>query len=81
LQLEEKNTGLYVLLNQHYSRVVGLDLEPLSKGLRQVGFRSYGKYRDFRIFFEEVNSQAFFDAFLAWLKGVVEQLVALEKAE
>jgi hypothetical protein len=80
LHLEEKKPGLYVPLNQYYTRVVGLNIEPLGAGLRQIGFgRDSATYRDYRISFAEQNSQAFFDEFLAWLKEVVEQLAALEK--
>lgn len=74
-----KKPFLYIPINEYYSRVVGLDIEPLAKGLKQVRFRPYGKKGEFRSFFAENNSQAFFDTFLGWLKGIVEQLVSLDK--
>jgi uncharacterized protein (TIGR02391 family) len=76
---DKKKPCLYVPINEYYSRVVGLDIEPLGKALQKEGFRPYGKRRDYRSYFAEHNSEAFFDAFLAWLKGVVEQLVEMEK--
>jgi hypothetical protein len=77
--IADKNPGLYVPINEYYTRVVGLDIAPMGKALNKMGFRPQGKKRDYRSYFAEHNSQAFFDEFLSWLKGVVEQLVALEK--
>ncbi|MBX3054968.1 MAG: TIGR02391 family protein [Anaerolineae bacterium] len=79
LYADEKKPGLYVPINQYYTRVVGLDIEPLGNTLKQVGFYTHGKYRDYQASFVEQNSQVFFEDFLAWLKNVVAHLTLLER--
>ena len=64
--------SLQVPVNGYYSIVAGLDVEPLTEELEELGFQPSGKNREPTIQFQTHNSQEFFDILLEFLQRVAE---------
>lgn len=69
----DKAQGLWFPVNQYYRNVVGLDIEPIKKELKRLGFQSSGKSQDFYADLRTQHDQAFLDEVLALVCHVAKQ--------
>jgi len=68
--------GLWFPVNQYYNQIVGLDTQHIISDLKQLGFKSTGKYQDLFISFTTHNQQAFFDNLLVLIKRIAQNFEA-----
>lgn len=76
LVADKKNPALWFSINQYYSRIVGLDTDPIARQLRLLGFAPTGRTRDYRLNLRDKNDAAFFEALYELVANIQKQFDA-----
>jgi uncharacterized protein (TIGR02391 family) len=73
----EKEQGLWFPVNQYYSPIVGLNLNPIKKALKELGFQPWGdKTQDYYASLLVHNSQEFLDQVFQLIRKVAADFEA-----